>query len=146
MTLAEKKQELVEELSIIEDQQERFQYIIDLARTLEPLPKEYQIDTFLIKGCLSQLWLVPSYADGRCHFKVDSDAIITKGVARLLTDLYSGSKPDEIVENEPTFLAELGIDQHLSPNRRNGLSNVWKTIKAYAELCLKNEKEGAVKP
>ena len=143
MTLAEKKQELIEELTIIEDPQERFAYIIDLARTLEPLPKEYQIETFLIKGCMSQLWLVPTFKDGRCHFRVDSDAVITKGVARLLTDLYSDCTPEEILENEPTFLAELGIDQHLSPNRRNGLSNVWKTIKAYAELCLKNQEENA---
>lgn len=139
MTLAEKKQELIEELTIIEDPQERFAYIIDRARSLPPLPAEYQIETFRIEGCQSNLWLVPSFENGLCHFRVDSDAVITKGVAGLLTELYSDCPPEEILQHEPTFLAEVGVNQHLTPNRRNGLSNVWKTIKAYAELCLRNQ-------
>lgn len=135
MTLSEKKAELVEELSFIEDPQERFSYIIDEARGQPGLTDEYRIDAFRIEGCQSQLWLVPRFEGGLCYFETDSDAIITKGVAGLLTRLYSGSKPQEILDNEPDFLATVGITQHLTPNRRNGLTNVWKKIKAFAEAC-----------
>lgn len=138
MNLAEKKQALVEELSIIDDPQERFAYIIDRARQLPRLDEAYKIDTFRIDGCQSQLWLVPRLEDGKCYFSTDSDAVITRGIAGLLTDLYSDCAPNEILANEPDFLAEVGITQHLTPNRRNGLGNVWKKIRAYAGLCLEN--------
>ncbi len=139
MTLAEKKAELVEELSFIEDPQERFAYIIDEARGQPSLPEDLRIDSFRIEGCQSQLWLVPRFENGLCYFETDSDAVITKGVAGLLTRLYSGSKPGEILENEPDFLATVGITQHLTPNRRNGLSNVWKKIRSFAESCLQEQ-------
>lgn len=138
MTLNEKKQQLVEELSFITDPQERFAYIIDEARGRPPLADEYKIDAFRIEGCQSQLWLVPRFEEGCCYFETDSDAVITKGVAGLLTQLYSGSRPEEIVANPPDFLSEVGITQHLTPNRRNGLSNVWAKIRTFAELCLES--------
>ncbi len=139
MNLATKKQALTDELAIIDDPQERFAYIIDRARTQPALEDAYKVDAFRIEGCQSQLWLVPRYEAGRCYFSTDSDAIITKGIAGLLTDLYSDCAPADILAHEPDFLAQVGITQHLTPNRRNGLSNVWKKIRAYAELCLKNE-------
>lgn len=139
MTLAEKKTELVEELSFIEDPQERFAFIIDEARGQPGLSEDLRIDAFRIEGCQSQLWLVPRFEDGLCYFETDSDAVITKGVAGLLTRLYSGAKPQEILDNEPDFLATVGITQHLTPNRRNGLSNVWKKIRSFAESCLKEK-------
>lgn len=135
MTLAEKRDALVEDLSIIDDPQERFAYIIDNARALPALAPEFKVDAFRIEGCQSQLWLVPRYEDGKCIFATDSDAVITKGVAGLLTELYSGYAPEEILAVPPDFLAEVGITQHLTPNRRNGLSNVWTKIKAFAEHC-----------
>lgn len=141
MTLAEKRDELVEDLSIIEDPQERFAYIIDNARSLPALSDEFKVDAFRVEGCQSQLWLVPKFEDGICFFSTDSDAVITKGVAGLLTELYSGYPPEEIIALPPDFLAEVGITQHLTPNRRNGLSNVWNKIRAFAEHCLQQVEE-----
>ena len=133
--LQERIDALIEELSVMEDPQERFGYLIDAARERPPLPDDLKTEPFRIQGCQSMLWLAPSFHDGRCHFAVDSDALITKGVAGLLAELYSDAPPTEIVAHEPDFLAEVGITQHLSPNRRNGLSNVWKRIKSFAEAC-----------
>src|SRR5690606_10776978 len=87
--LQQKKKELIEELSIIEDTQERFAFLIDRARNRPGLDASLKIPEFLIEGCQSQLWIVPEYKDGRCWFSTDSDAVITKGIAGLLTDFYS---------------------------------------------------------
>ena len=136
MTIEEKRDQLVEELTPFEDPFERFAYIIDRAKSLEPLGDEYKIETFLIKGCISQLWVFPSTEDGKCYFKADSDASITKGTAGLLCELYSDETPESIIALEPDFLAEVGITQHLSPNRRNGLTGVREIIKAYAQMQI----------
>ena len=104
-----------------------------------PVEEEYKIETFLIKGCVSQLWVFPSFADGKCHFQADSEASITKGTATLLCDLYSDESPKDIVRLEPDFLSEVGITQHLSPNRRNGLTGVREKIKAYAQMKLNQD-------
>ncbi len=136
MELAEKIAEAVGELAAMEDPQERFGYLIDAARDRPPLPDDLKIEAFRIQGCQSQLWLVPRFDQGRCQFSVDSDALITKGVAGLLAELYSDALPAEILAHEPTFLSEVGITQHLTPNRRNGLSNVWTRIRSFAEACL----------
>ncbi len=138
MTIEEKRDQIVEELLPFEDHFERFAYIIDRAKAHPSLDEQYRIDAFLIEGCLSRLWVVPEFKDGKCWFRTDSDAAITKGTAALLCELYSGETPEAIIGLEPDFLAEVGITQHLSPNRRNGLTNVRGRIKAYAELCLKN--------
>jgi cysteine desulfuration protein SufE len=138
MSIQEKRDQIEEELMPFEDHFERFAYIIDRAKGHPPLADEYKIDTFLIEGCLSQLWIFPEFKEGKCYFHTDSDAAITKGTAALLCELYSGETPEDVLSLEPDFLADVGITQHLSPNRRNGLTNVRKKIKAYAELCLKN--------
>ena len=139
MTIQEKRNQIVEELAPFEDHFERFAYIIDRAKSHPPLDEVYRIETFLIEGCLSQLWIFPEFKDGTCFFHTDSDAAITKGTAALLCELYSDETPEDVIALEPDFLAEVGITQHLSPNRRNGLTNVRKKIKAYAELCLVNK-------
>ena len=139
MSIEDKRDELVEELMPFEDHFERFAYIIDRAKSLPPLDEAYKIDAFLIEGCISRLWIFPEFKDGKCCFSTDSDAAITKGTSALLCGLYSDETPEAIIGLEPDFLAEVGITQHLSPNRRNGLTNVRKKIKAYAELCLKNQ-------
>lgn len=138
MTIEEKRDQIVEELMPFEDHFERFAYIIDRAKNNPPLDEAYKIDAFLIEGCLSRLWVYPEFKDGKCYFHTDSDAAITKGTSSLLCGLYSGETPEAIIGMEPNFLADVGITQHLSPNRRNGLANVRGRIKAYAELCLKN--------
>ena len=138
MSIEDKRDQLVEELTPFEDHFERFAYIIDRAKSHPPLAEDLKIDQFLIEGCLSRLWIYPTFKEGKCRFQTDSDAAITKGTAALLCELYSDESPEDIIRLEPDFLAEVGITQHLSPNRRNGLTNVRGRIKAYAELCLRN--------
>jgi cysteine desulfuration protein SufE len=93
----------------------------------------------LIIGCVSQLWVFPTFKEGKCFYQADSDASITKGTASLLCDLYSGENPEDIVRLEPDFLGDVGITQHLSPNRRNGLTGVREKIKAYAQMQIANK-------
>jgi len=138
MSINIKCEQLVEELLPFDDPLERFAYVIDRAKDAPGLEAEYKIDTFLIKGCISQLWVFPKFKDGKCYFQADSDASITKGTATLLCELYSGEPPEEIIRVEPDFLSEVGITQHLSPNRRNGLTGVRDKIKSYAQHCLSN--------
>ena len=136
MSIEDKRDQLVEELIPFEDHLERLTYVIDRAKDLPGLEDAYKIDTFLIKGCVSQLWIFPSFSDGKCNFQADSEASITKGTASLLCELYSGETPEDALRLEPDFLAEVGITQHLSPNRRNGLTGVREKIKAYAQMQL----------
>ena len=136
MSIEDKRDQLVEELIPFEDHLERLTYVIDRAKDLPGLEDAYKIDTFLIKGCVSQLWISPSFSDGKCNFQADSEASITKGTASLLCELYSGETPEDILRLEPDFLGEVGITQHLSPNRRNGLTGVREKIKAYAQMQL----------
>ena len=139
MSIEEKRDQIVEELIPFEDHLERLTYVIDRAKDLPGLADDYKIETFLIKGCVSQLWIFPSFKDGKCYFEADSEASITKGTASLLCDLYSDEEPEDIVRLEPDFLADVGITQHLSPNRRNGLTGVREKIKAYAQLQIMNQ-------
>ena len=136
VSIEDKRDQLVEELIPFEDHLERLTYVIDRAKDKPGLDEEYKIDTFLIKGCVSQLWIFPSFVDGKCHYQADSEASITKGTASLLCDLYSGESPADIISLEPDFLSDVGITQHLSPNRRNGLTGVREKIKAYAQMQL----------
>ena len=136
MSIEDKRDQLVEELIPFEDHLERLTYVIDRAKDLPGLEDAYKIDTFLIKGCVSQLWIFPSFSDGKCNFQADSEASITKGTASLLCELYSGETPEDVLRLEPDFLAEVGITQHLSPNRRNVLTGVREKIKAYAQMQL----------
>jgi cysteine desulfuration protein SufE len=140
MKIEDKRDQLIEELIPFEDHLERLTYVIDRAKDNPGLDEEYKIETFLIKGCVSQLWVFPSFLDGKCHFQADSEASITKGTATLLCDLYSGESPEDIVRLEPDFLSEVGITQHLSPNRRNGLTGVREKIKAYAQMQIGQNK------
>ena len=139
MSIEEKRDQIVEELIPFEDHLERLTYVIDRAKDLPGLTDDYKVDTFLIKGCVSQLWIFPSFKDGKCYFQADSEASITKGTASLLCDLYSDEEPEDIVRLEPDFLSDVGITQHLSPNRRNGLTGVREKIKAYAQLQIMNQ-------
>jgi len=136
MSIEQKRDLLIEELMPFEDHLERFAYIIDRAKDSPGLDESYKIETFLIKGCISQLWVFPRFENGKCFFQADSDASITKGTATLLCELYSGETPEEVIRVEPDFLSEVGVTQHLSPNRRNGLTRVREKIKAYAQHCL----------
>lgn len=132
MNLAEKKRELVEDLSLLPTAQDRMMYLVDKARKTPALPAELRSDDWKVEGCLSNLWFVPEFREGRCFFKVDADSHIVRGIAILLAEFYSGEEPKEILANDPAFLSEAGITQHLSPNRRSGLSRLWEKIRDFA--------------
>ncbi|MCB1122380.1 MAG: SufE family protein [Verrucomicrobiae bacterium] len=133
-TIIEKRDRIIEEMSLFDDSYERFAYVIEKGKKAEGLPEEYKTEAFRIEGCMSNLYLVPEFKDGLCYYRSDSDSPITQGVANLLCELYSGHTPDEVLSVDPVFLSEVGITQHLSSNRRNGLSNVTAKILGYAEL------------
>lgn len=136
MSLKEKSARIVEEMGFLPDRFERFTYIVDFGKDRESLPADLRIETFRVEGCQSQLWLVPEYRDGRCFFMADSDSAIVKGIACLICDYYSGESPQDVLEGDVHFLEEVGVDQHLSSNRRNGLGKVDERIKRFAASCL----------
>jgi cysteine desulfuration protein SufE len=136
VTLAERRTALVEDLKLIEDPLERFETLMQRAKRRPPLPHELKRDEFKVVGCISNLWLVPAYREGLCHFQSDGDSQITRAVAGLLCDLYSGCPPAEVLAEPAEFLSEVGITQHLTQNRRNGLAGVVRLIHGFARACL----------
>jgi cysteine desulfuration protein SufE len=136
-TLAQRREALVAELEPFADHHERFQYVIDRAKSAPALSAELKLDAFLIEGCTSNLWLVPSLEAGRCHFRCDADSLITKGVASLVCEFYDGAPAAEIAETDADFLSTVGITQHLSPNRRNGLTNLVGKIRGFARAAVR---------
>ena len=134
MSLADKRRALVEELSMFDDPHERFQYIIDRAKTAPTLDAKYKIESLLIEGCTSNLWMLPEYRDGLCRFAVDADSVITKGIATLVAEYYDGATAAEVAASDADFLGEVGVTQHLSPNRRNGLTNLVGKVRAFGRL------------
>lgn len=141
MSLSDKRTRIVEEMSFLPDRFERFTYIVDYGRDHEDFPASLRTSTFQVEGCQSQLWLVPEFRDGLCHFRADSDSSIVKGIATIICDYYSGESPETILAGDVKFLEEVGVDQHLSSNRRNGLGKVDERIKRFASSCL--EPDGA---
>jgi len=139
MNLEEKKAALIEEITLIPDAYERLGHVVELGKKAESLPEDLRIDSFKIEGCMSQLWVVPEYREGCCYFSSESDSAIVKGIASLLCDFYSGATPQDIIQTDAEFLGEVGISQHLSPNRRNGLSRIVESIQRFAQSCLSEE-------
>jgi len=134
-SIEEKKNELLETLELIGDEHERLTFIVDMGKGAPDLDEQYRQEIFRVEGCTSNLWLFPNYAEGKCHFGIDSDSSITKGIAAMIATLYDGHPPSEILANPPLFLADAGVPQLLSPNRRNGLANLSKEVEDYAKLC-----------
>jgi cysteine desulfuration protein SufE len=137
MGLSEKQDNLVEELQLIPDAYERLGYLVEYGKNLPALDASLKLDNFKIEGCLSQLWIIPKFEDGKCSFRSESDSAIVHGIAGLLCDFYSDQPPEEISANNASFLSEVGINQHLSPNRRNGLSKIVESIQRFAASCEK---------
>ena len=135
MNLAAKRAQLIAELEPFGDHHERFQYIIDRAKTAPGLATALKLDAFLVEGCTSNLWLLPSLENGACRFRCDADSLITKGIASLVCELYDGGSPQEVAATDANFLAEVGVTQHLSPNRRNGLTNLVGKIRAFGRVA-----------
>ena len=133
MTLEEKKQEVIEEFSMYDEWLDRYEYLIELGKALEPYPEEEKTEEKLIKGCQSRVWLDYALEDGKLYFRADSDAIITKGIISLLISVYSGRTPAEIAGDDFGFIDQIGLRENLSPTRANGLVSMISTIRATAE-------------
>ena len=131
-TIKEVQDEIILEFNDFDDWLDRYQLLIDLGGEQEPLPNEYKTDNNLIEGCQSRVWLQADYVDGKVQFRAESDALIVKGIVSLLIKVYSGRTPDEILETEPYFVEAIGLKEHLSPTRSNGLLAMIKQMRLYA--------------
>jgi cysteine desulfuration protein SufE len=132
MTIDEIQQEIIEDFSGFEDWMDKYGLLIELGNELVPIDPKYKVDSNLIRGCQSRVWLQQEYIDGKIVFEAESDALIVKGLVALLLKIYSNRTPQEILSSEPRFIDEIGLRQHLSPTRSNGLLAMVKQMKLYA--------------
>ncbi|OQA00923.1 MAG: Cysteine desulfuration protein SufE [Bacteroidetes bacterium ADurb.Bin408] len=132
MTIEHIEQQIIEEFEQFDDWMERYNYIIELGKNLPLINAEYKTEKYLISGCQSQVWLHAAYEDGKVIYKADSDAIITKGIVALLIRVLSGQTPDAILNTPLAFVDKIGLKEHLSPTRSNGLLSMIKQMKLYA--------------
>ena len=132
MTIKEIQEEIIDEFSMFDDWMGRYEYIIDLGKSLPLINDTYKLDENLIKGCQSKVWLYSELQEDTINFTADSDAILTKGIVALLLRVYSEQKPEDILIAETSFIDEIGLKEHLSPTRANGLVSMIKQLKMYA--------------
>lgn len=132
MTINEIQDEIIDEFSGFEDWMDKYQLLIDLGNEQEPLDEKYKTESNLIDGCQSRVWLQCDYVDGKLNFTAESDALIVKGIVALLIRVLSGHTPKEILDADLYFIEAIGLKEHLSPTRSNGLLAMVKRIKAYA--------------
>lgn len=123
---------LITEFNQFKDWEDRYRHLIDIGKKLPAMDEKNRLESNKVKGCQSQVWLAADLVDGRIVFEADSDASIVKGIVALLVTVYSGSTPDEILTTKPTFLEDLGLREHLSMSRANGLNAMMKQISFYA--------------
>ena len=129
MSITEKQQEIIDEFAIYDDWMEKYEYIIELGKELEDFPEEKRTDDRLIEGCQSRVWLYTELEKGKMHFRADSDAIITKGIIGLLIRVLNGETPETVAKTDLHFIQEIGLQEHLSPTRANGLLSMVKRMK-----------------
>lgn len=139
MSIQEIEENIIEEFSIFDDWMDKYNYIIELGKSLPLIDPKYKTNSYLISGCQSNVWLHAEYKDGLLYFSADSDAIITKGIVNLLIRVLSGHTPEEIMEAPLLYLDEIGLKNHLSPTRSNGLLSMIKQMKLYA-IAYKSKK------
>jgi cysteine desulfuration protein SufE len=132
MTINEIQDEIIEEFSGLDDWMDKYQLLIDLGNELTPLDERYKTEQNLIDGCQSRVWLQADFIDGLIHFTAESDALIVKGIVSLLIRVLSDHTPQEILDADLYFIEEIGLKEHLSPTRSNGLVAMVKQIRAYA--------------
>ena len=132
MSILEKQNRIVEEFSAFEDWMDRYNLLIEKGRSCPVLPDSEKNESLLIKGCQSRVWITAELKDGKMYFEADSDAVITKGIASLLIEVFSGETPQDVVAAPTDFLEKIGLKEHLSPTRSNGLTAMLKQIKLYA--------------
>ncbi|MDD2425238.1 MAG: SufE family protein [Bacteroidales bacterium] len=138
MTIKETEQHIIEEFSVFEQWLDKYEYLIELGKSLPLIPETGKQDSNLIKGCQSRVWLNAEYREGKIFFTADSDAIITKGIISLLVRVFSGRTPQEIADADLEFIKIIGLQDNLSPTRANGLLAMIKQIKYYAMAYQKS--------
>ena len=131
-TINEIQDEIIEEFAGFDDWMDKYQLLIDLGNEQEPLDEKYKIESNLIDGCQSRVWLQADYVDGKLNFSAESDALIVKGIVALLIRVLSGHTPQEILDADLYFIEEIGLKEHLSPTRSNGLLAMVKQMRVYA--------------
>ena len=129
--MTDRQQQLLDDLNLIEDAQERLTIVVDRARKLAPLPENQRTDKYRVPGCVSQVWVVSELRDGRCHFHCDADGPLVKGLVALVCEFYSETAPEDIIADDTDPIAELRLLANLSPTRRNGLAAVRAAIKRF---------------
>lgn len=130
--------DIVDEFSMFEDWMQRYEYMIELGKSLPLIDPQYKTDDYIIKGCQSKVWVYADMQDDKVIFTADSDAIITKGIIAILIRAFSNQKPKDIIEANTEFIDEIGLKEHLSPTRANGLVSMVKQLKMYA-LAYENK-------
>ena len=141
MTIQEKSQSVIDEFSMYDDWMDKYAYLIELGKDVPLIDEKFKTKQFLISGCQSRVWLHAEMKDGLILLSADSDAVITKGIASLLIRVLSGQTPKDILESDLDFLKQIGLQEHLSPTRANGLTSMIKQIQLYARaFLLKSQK------
>ena len=138
MTINERQDEIINEFTGLDDWMDRYQLLIDIGNDQDPLPEQYKTDQNLIDGCQSRVWLQADYRDGRIYFAAESDALIVKGIVSLLIRVLSNATPQEILDADLYFIDQIGLKDHLSPTRSNGLVAMVKQMRLYA-LAYQNK-------
>lgn len=141
MTINELQDEVIEEFSAFDDWMDKYALLIDLGNALDPLDEKYKTESNLIEGCQSRVWLQADYVDGKIHFQGESDAVIVKGIVSLLIRILSDHTPQEILDADLYFIDRIGLKEHLSPTRSNGLVAMVKQMHLYALAFRAKEKE-----
>jgi cysteine desulfuration protein SufE len=141
MTITEIEEKIVEEFSHFDDWMDRYNFLIEMGKDLPKIDDQFRSDQYLISGCQSRVWLQAEQKDGRIFFTADSDAVITKGIITLLIKVLSGQTPDSILQAKLEFVDTIGLREHLSPTRSNGLNSMIKQMKLFA-LAYKSKKAG----
>jgi cysteine desulfuration protein SufE len=139
MTIEEKVEELVSDFDLFEDWTDKYEYIISLGKELKGLTLEDKTDENIVKGCQSKVWLIANLQDGKVRFKADSDAIISKGIIAMLIKILDNESPETIANYNFSFIDEIGLKEHLSPNRSNGLVGMMDKIKLFAHYYTQNK-------
>ncbi|MBT8184177.1 MAG: SufE family protein [Eudoraea sp.] len=132
MTIEEIQEEIVDEFSLFEDWMQRYEYMIELGKSLPIIDDKYKTEDNIIKGCQSKVWVHAELVDDKLFFTADSEAIITKGIIAILIRAFSGQRPKDIIEADTEFIDDIGLKEHLSPTRANGLVSMIKQLKLYA--------------
>ena len=132
MTIKEIQEEIIDEFNLFDDWMERYEYLIELGKSLPIIDQQYKLDENSIKGCQSKVWLYSEMNNTKINFTADSDAILTKGLVALLLRVFSNQTPEDILMADTLFIDQIGLKEHLSPTRANGLVSMLKQIKLYA--------------